>query len=202
MQMGFYFNQDLCINCRTCVVACKDWHDIPAGPVSFMRVATVEKGKYPDVSVHSMVVTCYHCANPGCVSACPVGAISKRDEDGVVIVDNSVCLGKDSCKLCLGACPYRAPQFAAGDDARMVKCDLCLDRLIEKKKPICVEACIMRALDVGPMEALRARYGGVSAAEGFVYRDDLAPSILCNPKRDAKGLAAYKTVVSPPMPRT
>ena len=154
MQMGFYFNQTACINCYVCVVACKDWHDVPAGPASWIRVVTIEKGKYPDVSVHHMFVSCYHCAEPVCVSACPVGAITKRDEDGVVVVDRKICLGKDNCDLCRQECPYEAPQFGSEENAKMQKCDFCLDRLAKNKKPICVGACPMQALDAGPIEEL------------------------------------------------
>ena len=64
MQMGFYFNQDLCTHCCACVVACKDWHDVPAGPASYIRIAVLEKGKYPEVSMCAMFGTCYHCAQP------------------------------------------------------------------------------------------------------------------------------------------
>ena len=147
MQIGFYFDQELCINCRTCVVACKDWHDVPAGPASYIRMVTIEKGKYPDVSVHSMFASCYHCLKPACVSSCPVGAIAKREEDGVVAVDREACLGKDNCDLCRQACPYDAPQFGAEENAKIQKCDFCLGRLAENKKPICVGACPMQALD-------------------------------------------------------
>jgi len=51
MQMGFYFDQTRCIGCFTCIVACKDWHDIPAGPASWRWVHTIEKGKYPELFV-------------------------------------------------------------------------------------------------------------------------------------------------------
>ena len=136
MQMGFYFDQTLCINCCACVVACKDWHDVPAGPASYIRIMTIEKGKYPEVSVHSVFATCYHCADPACVLACPAGAIMKREEDGVVVVNKDECLGRDECGMCLEACPYGTPQFGVGDNARMQKCDFCIDRLAENKKPI------------------------------------------------------------------
>jgi len=198
MQMGFYFDQELCINCRACVVACKDWHDVPAGPASYVRMVTVEKGNYPEVSVHSMFVSCYHCAKPVCVSSCPVGAITKRDEDGVVVVDRETCLGKDSCDLCKQACPYDAPQFGAEENAKMQKCDFCLDRLAENKAPICVDACIMHAMDAGPMEELQAKYGDIKQAEGFVYSEELIPSIVFKPRKDTKGLPVQKIVVSPP----
>ncbi|MFC1951831.1 4Fe-4S dicluster domain-containing protein [Chloroflexota bacterium] len=55
---------------------------------------TVEKGKYPDPFVAFLSTACYHCAEPSCVSACPVGAITKKEKDGVVVVDRKACLGK------------------------------------------------------------------------------------------------------------
>jgi len=198
MQMGFYFDQELCINCRACVVACKDWHDVPAGPASYIRMVTIEKGKYPDVSVHSMFASCCHCLKPACVSSCPVGAITKREEDGVVTVDRETCLGTDNCDLCKQACPYDAPQFGVEENAKMQKCDFCLDRLAENKKPICVDACLMHALEAGLMEELRTKYGDIRQAEGFVYSDELIPSIVFKSKKDTKGLTVQKIVVSPP----
>lgn len=189
MQMGFYFNQSRCTGCYTCIIACKDWHDVPAGPASWIRVPTIEKGKYPDVSVDFMFVLCYHCAEPPCVPACPVGAITKREEDGVVAVDREACLGKDNCELCREACPYDVPQFGAEDNAKMQKCNFCLDRLAENKEPICVGACPMRALDAGLLDELRAKYGDVKEAEGFVYSSEVKPSIVFRLK--AKRSSAY-----------
>lgn len=131
MQYGIYINEDRCMGCFACVVACKDWHDVPAGPASWMRVKTIEKGRFPNLFVAFLPQTCNHCLNPACVSVCPVNAITKRPEDGIVIVDGETCLGKDQCGLCLQACPYDAPQFGVEENARMQKCDLCLDRLRE-----------------------------------------------------------------------
>jgi anaerobic dimethyl sulfoxide reductase subunit B (iron-sulfur subunit) len=199
MDMGFYFNQELCINCRACVVACKDWHDVPAGPASYLRMITTEKGKYPDISICYMFASCYHCTKPACVSSCPVDAITKREEDGVVVVDREICLGQDNCRSCKEACPYDAPQFGAEENATMQKCNLCLDRLAENKQPICVDACIMHALDAGPIEELQAKYGNIRQAEGCAYSDQLIPSIVFKPKKEAaKGLTIEKIAVSPP----
>lgn len=197
MQMGFYFDQTRCTGCYSCGVACKDWHNIPAGSANWTRVITIEKGKYPDLFVTSLTTGCYHCAEPACVSACPVGAISKRKQDGIVVVDREACLGKDNCDMCLQACPYDAPQFGAEENAKMQKCDFCLVRLVENKKPICVDACPVRALDAGPIEELRAKYGNIREAEGFVYSDELIPSVVFKAKRDTKGLTAQKIVVAP-----
>ena len=85
-------------------------------------------------------------------------------------------------RLCLRACPYHAPQFGAEKGGKMQKCDFCLDRLEQNKKPICVDACIMRALDAGAMEELRAKYGDTQEAVGFAYSSTTMPSIIFRPK--------------------
>ncbi len=170
---------------------------MPAGPASWIRVKTIEKGKYPDLFVAFLPLACYHCLNPACVPACTVNAITKRDEDGIVIVDREKCLDKDNCSLCLEACPYDAPQFGADENAKMQKCDLCADRWAEGKKPICVDGCPTRALDAGPIDELRAKYGDVRDIEGFVYSEDLVPSVTFKPKKDAKGLVVQRIEIAP-----
>lgn len=188
MQIGFYFDQTRCTGCFTCVVACKDWHDVPPGPASWMRVSTIEKGKYPDLFVSHLSITCCHCADPTCLAACPVKAITKRQADGVVFVDRDLCLGHDNCDLCLQVCPYAAPQFGAEHNAKMQKCDFCVDRLAEGRAPICVASCPMRALDAGTLAELRAKYGAANEAEGFAYDAKVKPSVLFKPKRAAGNL--------------
>ena len=183
MQVGFYFDQTRCAGCLTCVVACKDWNNIDTGKVSWRRVISIESGKYPDLFLAFLSTTCYHCAEPACVPVCPVNAISKRESDGIVVVDGSACLGKDNCTSCLQACPYDAPQFGTDKNARMQKCNFCLSRLSENKKPVCVSACPMRALDAGPVEELRAKYGNIRQAEGFIYYEQLNPNVVFKPKK-------------------
>ena len=183
MQLGFYFDQTMCTGCFACIVACKDWNDVEAGPASWRRVITVEKGRYPHLFVAFLAASCYHCEKPACIPACPTNAISKRESDGVVLVDQETCLGKDACSLCLSACPYGAPQFGAEENALMQKCDFCLDRLVDGKKPVCVDACPMRAMDAGSIDELKSKYGDVREAEGFVCSEELRPSIIFKPKR-------------------
>ncbi|MEE8470227.1 MAG: 4Fe-4S dicluster domain-containing protein, partial [Dehalococcoidia bacterium] len=169
MQLGFYFDQTRCTGCYTCTVACKDWHDVPAGPASWRKVVTVEEGEFPDLFVSHLSTSCYHCAQPACVVACPEDAISKRNDDGIVVVDRQKCLGKDLCDLCLQACVYKVPQFGAEQNAKMQMCTFCPDRLEEGKKPICVAACPMRALDAGPLDEMRTAHGDVKEAVDFEY---------------------------------
>jgi Fe-S-cluster-containing dehydrogenase component len=90
-----------------------------------------------------------HCGKPNCVDACPTQAITKRAEDGIVLVDQDECIG---CDACAEACPFGAPQF--GHDGIVQKCDLCVDRLAEGKQPACVGTCPGEALHFGTLEAL------------------------------------------------
>jgi anaerobic dimethyl sulfoxide reductase subunit B (iron-sulfur subunit) len=85
--------------------------------------------------------------------------------------------------LCKDVRPYSAPQFAAEEKAKMQKCDLCVDRWAESKKPICVEACPVRALDAVPIEQLKAKYGQIKDAYGFVYSATVEPSIVNKPQQ-------------------
>jgi anaerobic dimethyl sulfoxide reductase subunit B (iron-sulfur subunit) len=185
MQLGFYFNQSRCTGCYTCLIACKDWHDsVDAEPQDWIRITAIEKGKFPEPSLAYLFLTCLHCADPACMEVCPAGAISKRETDGVVIVDRDICPGYSACGgACRIACPYDIPRFGAGQDDRMEKCDLCIERLENGESPVCVEACPMRALDAGPLDELRAKYGDNVRAEGFAYSGEHMPSICfkCKP---------------------
>ena len=183
-QYGLYIDQNRCMGCFVCVVACKDWHDVPAGPAGRINLKIIEKGTYPKLFVAFLPTTCYHCQNPACADACPVSAITKRDADGIVTVDRDICLGKTSCGQCLEACPYGAPRFGEDENAKMEKCDLCIDRWAEGKKPVCVMSCPMHALDAGPMEDLRKKDDPVRETEGFTYSEPLGPSVLFKAKKN------------------
>jgi anaerobic dimethyl sulfoxide reductase subunit B (iron-sulfur subunit) len=164
-------------------VACKDWHDISAGPEKWLRVLYTEKGKFPHVFVSYLFAPCYQCLDPVCAPACPVDAITKRQEDGVVVVDRDACLGNEACNVkCLKACPYDAPQFGSEPGAKMRKCNLCVDRWSDNKLPVCVEACPTRALDAGPLDELTDKYGDIQNAEGFSYSERTKPAIVHKPK--------------------
>ncbi len=186
MQIGLYFDQTRCTGCGACQVACKDWHDIPAGSENWMRVLYTEKGKFPEVFVNYLISPCWHCQDPVCVPACPVNAISKRDEDGIVVVDSAACLGNEECDVkCLKACPYDAPQFDETPGAKMRKCNFCLDRWQENKLPVCVESCPTRAIDAGHLDELKAKYGDIQETEDFTYSDRVKPAVIFKPKFDS-----------------
>ncbi len=99
MQIGFYFDQTRCTGCFACAIACKDWHDVPAGPAKWMRVLYSEEGKFPELFVSHLATPCYHCAEPVCAFVCPNEAITKRDEDGVVVIDREKCREEHPCGI-------------------------------------------------------------------------------------------------------
>jgi anaerobic dimethyl sulfoxide reductase subunit B (iron-sulfur subunit) len=182
-QIGFYFDQSRCIGCHTCSVACLDWNNLDIG-IKWRTVTTKEIGKFPNIFVSHFSISCNHCSNPVCVTACPANAITKRREDGIVVVDANKCQGKNVCgMLCKYACPYSIPQFGKKENAKMQKCDLCLDRLLENKKPVCVEACPMRALDAGLVNYLESKYGQNKKAPGFSNFTKVNPSIVIKAKK-------------------
>ena len=182
-QYGFFFDQSRCTGCNGCLIACKQWHDIPPGPVKWMRIYQWEKGNFPDTRLHILAIQCYHCENPLCVKACPHQALYKEEKYGAVLVDSDKCQGK---RKCWQACPYGAPQYA-GDEAglKMSKCNMCLDRLQEGLKPICVLSCSMRALEFGPLEELTKKYGTLKTLKDMPRESITRPAVVFKPA-DAK----------------
>jgi anaerobic dimethyl sulfoxide reductase subunit B (iron-sulfur subunit) len=143
MSEAYAFSHDpkRCIKCYSCETACKQWQSIASGTVKLRRVYEVSTGTFPQVALTFHSVACQHCSEPPCLDACPPGAISKTEPDGIVMVDAGKC---DGCRACLDACPFDAPQF--GQDGIMQLCDLCADRLAEGKRPLCSDACPTGAL--------------------------------------------------------
>ncbi|KKM73110.1 hypothetical protein LCGC14_1413760 [marine sediment metagenome] len=182
-QYGFYIDQTRCIGCYTCVVACKDWHDIEAGPANWIRIKEIEKGNFPDLYLAFLPSPCFHCGEPACLKACPAYAISKRESDGIVVVNQELCIGKTKCgSKCFKVCPWESPQFGAEENAKMEKCNLCVDRVENGKQTICVEACPMYALDVRSIEEITKKYETSKEAEGFKGSDKIRPSVIFKPK--------------------
>ena len=99
MQVGFYFDQTRCAGCNACRIACKDWHDQPSGPASWMRINYHEEDPFPNTLACYLISNCYHCEEPVCSYICPNEAITKREKDGIVIVDKEKCREEHSCGI-------------------------------------------------------------------------------------------------------
>jgi len=109
-------------------------------------VIDIWEGKFPDISRKFLSLACMHCEKPACAEVCTSGAISKRPDDGIVVVDRDKCNG---CRDCYSACPYKIPQF--GKDGIMQKCDYCLE---SDGIPACTESCPAEALFSGSLDDL------------------------------------------------
>jgi anaerobic dimethyl sulfoxide reductase subunit B (iron-sulfur subunit) len=144
-QYGFYHDMTRCIQCHTCEVACKSVRNVEPG-VKLRRVVETWKGEFPDIARTFSSLACMHCSKPACLEVCPTEAITKRAEDGIVVVDRDKCNG---CRECLSACPFDIPQF--GHDGTMQKCDFCIGL---PGGPACVTSCPAESLYCGTMEEL------------------------------------------------
>ena len=188
-QYGFFFDQSRCSDCRACVIVCRNWHDLPPGPVKWCRMFQWEKGVYPNIRLHFLFAPCYHCENPVCIKACRHKAIYKEERYGAVLVDPEKCQGDRKCWL---ACPYGAPQFQSNEPGtKMSKCTMCIDRLEQGQSPICVESCPMRALDFEPLEDLIRKYGNLRVLEDLPRDTITRPAIIFKAHAEKKQLVYY-----------
>lgn len=187
-QVGFYFQQDRCVGCFTCQIACKDKNDLEVGQ-NFRKVKKIEGGSFikqgngyaNNIYAFWTSIACNHCQDPKCVKGCPTGAMTKRPEDGIVHVDKNKCVG---CSYCEMNCPYHAPQLNK-KTGKMGKCDMCKDLLAKGEKPICVDACPMRALDFGDIEELKKKYQGTADVKGLPSSRITKPNLVIHPHKNA-----------------
>lgn len=136
-QYGMVIDTRRCIGCHACTVACKSEFDVPLG-VNRAWVEYVEKGTYPNVSRSFLPRLCNHCSEPPCVPVCPTNATYKRKQDGIVVIDQGLCIG---CKYCVLACPYDA-RFLNPVTGWADKCDFCIHRVSKGLEPSCVTTCV------------------------------------------------------------
>jgi anaerobic dimethyl sulfoxide reductase subunit B (iron-sulfur subunit) len=188
-QLAFYFDASACADCKACQIACKEKNDLPIG-VLWRRVYQYEGGSWtesPDfkgimvpnnVFSYSLSIACMHCGKPLCADICPTAAITKND-DGIVLIDADKCIG---CRYCEWACPYDAPQFNE-ELGVMTKCDFCQDLLAQGLNPACVDNCVMRCLDYGDINELRAKYGNLAEVEPLPKADITEPAFVVTPHK-------------------
>lgn len=145
-QYGMLIDVRRCTGCHACSVACKSEFDVPLG-YTRSWVEYVDKGEYPSTSRSFLPRLCNHCTKPSCVDVCPTGATYKRKQDGIVVIDEDVCIG---CKYCILACPYDI-RFLNPITGTADKCDFCIHRVEKGIAPSCVNTCTGRARIFGDL---------------------------------------------------
>lgn len=136
-----------CVGCYACTVACQIEHDLPPLELWNKVYCYGPVGEYPHLTSYYLSRPCMHCQDPPCVDACPTGA-SYINEEGLVLVDEKLCVG---CKFCMLVCPYDVRVLS--EEAGVVrKCTFCPERLAEGKLPRCVETCALGARYFGDLE--------------------------------------------------
>jgi sulfite dehydrogenase (quinone) subunit SoeB len=189
-KLGLVIDLDICVGCHACAVNCKEWNSgghmapltdqdpygaHPTG-VWFNRVHSYEASADGDSRTVHFPRSCLHCEEPACVTVCPTGASYKRAQDGIVLVNEDLCIG---CKLCSWACPYGAREFDE-DVGVMKKCTLCIDKIYNEtldeadRVPACVATCPVSARhfgDLGNPESDVSRL--VAARDGYELMPEL-----------------------------
>lgn len=156
-----YIDTTTCIGCKACEVACQEWNDLPTIKTeqvgSYQTLPGLDANfwnliKFREEEVNGGLAwlmrkdQCMHCADPGCLAACPAPGAIVQYENGIVDVNVDACIG---CGLCATGCPFDVPRFSART-GKMSKCTLCVDRVTVGLEPACIKACPTGCLQFGP----------------------------------------------------
>jgi formate dehydrogenase iron-sulfur subunit len=169
---GFFTDTSVCIGCKACEVACKEWNQLPSEDRGFLADSLDNTGQLdgqtwrhvkfvdnvPDETMGVgqgkafllMSDVCKHCQHASCMDVCPTGAIIRTEFD-TVFIQKDVCNG---CRMCIAACPYDVIEIDPNQDVAR-KCTLCYDRLQGGMQPACAKACPTESIQFGELTVLK-----------------------------------------------
>jgi len=169
--MGFYTDTTVCIGCKACEVACKEWNQLPAtnggrstmsgdsydntrrlSGTDWRHVKFIEQFNEDRSEARWLMLSdvCKHCVQAPCLEVCPTNAIIRTEFDTVVILSDT-CNG---CRLCIAACPFGVIDINPASDTAQ-KCTLCYDRLQAGMEPACAQACPTDSIRFGTIRELK-----------------------------------------------
>src|SRR6202050_5021652 len=153
-----------CIGCKACEVACVEWNDMPFGVTTFdntyqtmpethwnfWNLIKCKEHQREDETIQWLMRKdqCMHCADPGCLAACPADGAIVQFSNGIVDFQQQNCIG---CGYCVSVCPFDIPRFNP-TTKKMFKCTLCVDRVSEGLEPACIKSCPTGCLHFGTKE--------------------------------------------------
>jgi formate dehydrogenase iron-sulfur subunit len=158
-----YIDTSICIGCKACEVACQEWNDLGVAAThqegSYQTLPTMQADFWNLIRFNEHEFEgglawlmrkdqCMHCADPGCLAACPAPGAIVQYSNGIVDVNAENCIG---CGLCETGCPFDVPKFSA-KTGKMAKCTLCVDRVDSGLEPACIKACPTGCLHFGSKE--------------------------------------------------
>jgi formate dehydrogenase iron-sulfur subunit len=166
--VGVFTDSSICIGCKACEVACKEWDQLPEDGLAFLansydnsgglgadtwrHVAFIEQRRGDEVRWLMNSDVCKHCSKAACLEVCPTGALF-RTEFGTVVVQGDVCNG---CGYCVPACPFGVIDRRE-EDGRAFKCTLSYDRLKLDLQPACAKVCPTQSITFGPLPELERK---------------------------------------------
>jgi formate dehydrogenase iron-sulfur subunit len=154
-QYAFEVDLDVCTGCKACVAACHSLNGLDETE-TWRSVGLLHGGSKQAPAQQTVTTSCHHCADPACLSGCPVQAYEKDPQTGIVRHLDDQCIG---CQYCTLMCPYDAPKYSQRLGI-VRKCDMCSDRLAGGEAPACVQGCPNQAIRIRLVDTVDVRDRG------------------------------------------